>query len=349
MPSTNHQKTFADLFLLLVLVAALALCWLIFKPFLMTILLAGMLASIFFRPYRWLTARLGGRPNVAAMVMTIVVALVIIIPGGYFIRLLSVEAIDVVGRLSHIVTSGSFQEVVVNKVIEPLRFVDPDFQKVQSYLGQVSAKAGGYAVDIGAAIVRNTTNFILHFIILVLTLFFFFRDGQALLEHVMRLTPLSNRYDRAIFQKFRDVSYVSVISTFIIAIAQGIVGAIGFAIAGLPALVPGVLMAFSSLLPYVGPAIVWLPTGGYLLLTGNAFGGLAVIIAGVISGVVDNALRPYLMKGKTAVHPMIIFFSILGGIIAFGFWGIVLGPLIIALTFTLLHIYELEYGDLLER
>ncbi len=349
MPTSNGQKRFSNIFLLTLLIAALITCLWLLRPFLMTILIAGMLASIFWRPYQWLIKKMAGRPSWAALLMTVIVTLVIVLPFSYFVMLLSKQTVEVVGLASSTVTDPSFQQNVYDRYIQPLQFLDPDFKNIQGYLGQISAKAGGWALNFGTVIIRNATSFVVNFLILLVTLFFMFKDGRQLVERIMDLTPLSNRYDKEIFQKFRDVSYVSIISTFIIAIAQGLTGAIGFAIAGLPILVPAVLMAFTSLLPYIGPFVVWGPVAAYLAIGGEYFAGGAIVLAGLVSSVVDNALRPYLMKGKTAVHPMIILFSIFGGLMIFGFWGLLLGPLIIAITFTLLHIYELEYGPWLEK
>jgi len=167
---------------------------------------------------------------------------------------------------------------------------------------------------------------------------------------IMHLTPLPNKYDREIFKKFRDVSYSVIVSTFITAIVQGSVGAIGFIIVGVPAFFAGVAMALFALVPYIGAAIIWLPTAIYLLVVGQTWQGIFLLVWGFgVVSVIDNLLRPYLIRGRAEVHPLIIFFSILGGIIAFGFWGMIIGPIIVAITFTLLHIYELEYGDVLEK
>jgi predicted PurR-regulated permease PerM len=109
-------------------------------------------------------------------------------------------------------------------------------------------------------------------------------------------------------------------------------------------------MAVLALLPYVGTALVWVPIGIYLLAVGQVWQGIFLLLWGLlVISTIDNLLRPFLMKGKTEVHPIFIFFSILGGIALFGFWGIIFGPLIIAVAVTLLDIYEEEFKEVLER
>jgi predicted PurR-regulated permease PerM len=109
-------------------------------------------------------------------------------------------------------------------------------------------------------------------------------------------------------------------------------------------------MAFLSLLPYFGSGLVWFPVSIYLLVTGQIWQGIFLMAWGMaLVGTIDNLIRAYLIKGKAQVHPIFVIFSILGGIILFGFWGIVFGPLFISLAVTILHIYEMEYESVLEK
>lgn len=171
-----------------------------------------------------------------------------------------------------------------------------------------------------------------------------------MLEKLMYLTPLPNKYDLEIFKKFKDVSYSTFVSTFVVAIAQGILGAIGFIIIGFPAFFAGIAIAFISILPYVGSVIITVPIAVYLLAIGNVWQGVFMLIWGLgVVANVDNLIRAYMIKGKSEVHPIFLIFSILGGIVLFGFWGVVIGPLVIALAITIIHIYELEYRGVLEK
>jgi predicted PurR-regulated permease PerM len=129
------------------------------------------------------------------------------------------------------------------------------------------------------------------------------------------------------------------------ALAQGLVGAIGFMIIGFPAFFTGILIGFTSLLPYIGSIVIYVPIGIYLLLTGQIWQGIFILLWGmIIIGNTDNIIRTYMIQGKAHVNPVFVFFSIMGGILLFGFWGVVIGPLIISLAITIFHIYELEYG-----
>jgi predicted PurR-regulated permease PerM len=176
-------------------------------------------------------------------------------------------------------------------------------------------------------------------------MFFFFVDGAQMLKRLMVWSPLPDEYDMRIFSKFRAVSYSTMVSTFVTAAAQGVVGAIGFAIIGLPVFFSGILIGITSLLPYIGSVIIYVPTSLYLMLTGHVGQGIFLLAWGaVVIGNIDNVLRTYMIKGKAGVNPIFIFFSIIGGVMMFGFWGVVLGPLIISIAITIMHIYEQEFG-----
>ncbi|MFA5358445.1 MAG: AI-2E family transporter [Patescibacteria group bacterium] len=346
----HDKKIIADIFLFALLAACLYLVYLFFKPFLIVIILSGVLVSIFYGWYKKLLTWFKGRNNLAALVMVILIAIIIVLPATDFIFYLSKKSVEAFSLVTNWINTGFLEKTINEQVISRFNFVDPSVFNVRNYLISVSSKISSFLVSGASSLLRGTGQFVTYLVLMFFTIFFLFRDGDKLLQRVMYLTPLPNKYDKEIFQKFRDVSYSSIVSTFIAAIAQGIAGGIGFLIVGIPAFLPAVLMTMLALLPYVGAAILWLPAGIYLLLIGKIWQGVFLLVwGGAIVSLVDNILRPMLIKGKAQVHPLLIFFSIFGGIIAFGFWGIIIGPVVISIFFVLLHIYETEYEDVLER
>jgi predicted PurR-regulated permease PerM len=240
--------------------------------------------------------------------------------------------------------------IIKNNILEKASLLGFDGVDIKVFIADTAKKSSDWLVSGATNFVMGTTNFFVSIIIIIFTMFFFFVDGSRMMEKIMYWTPLPNKYDREIFKKFRDVSYSTMISTFVTAIAQGLVGAIGFMIAGLPAFFPGLLMGFFSLMPYIGSGFIWFPTGVYLLFSGQVWQGVFILAWGtLVVSVIDNVIRGYIIKGKAQVHPIFIILSILGGISLFGFWGVFLGPLIISLAVTVFHIYELEYGEVLEK
>lgn len=345
-----EKKSIANIFLFVLLGITLYLVYRLFQPFLMVILLSGMLVSIFYSLFERLAVKLRGHKSLAAAIMVLLIAVVIILPTVDFLFYLSKKSLDGFGSISSWISAGELERTVNDSIISRLNFIDPNIFNIRQYLISVSGKVSQFLVSGGTSLLLGTGQFLTSLVLMLFTMFFMFRDGRQLVEWIMRLTPLPNRYDRAIFEKFRKVSFSTIVSTFVTAIAQGLAGGIGFMIVGIPAFFPGIAMAFLSLLPYVGAAFVWFPAAVYLLIVGKIWQGVFLLVWGIaVVSVVDNILRPLLIRKKAEVHPLLIFFSIFGGIIAFGFWGMLIGPVVIAVTFTLLHIYELEYREVLER
>lgn len=346
----DRKQLTSVIFLLIVLGLVLVGSYLVLRPFLPEIIIAMVLVSAFYPVYHWLLGKLKGRKSLAALIMCLAILLVIIVPLVDFVFFLSGKSIEAYGAIEHYFEVNPVENVINNGVFEKYKFLNVDGINFKDYLINIAGNINDFILASATNLIKGATRFVTSLILVVFTMYFFFKDGDRLLKKIMELTPLANKYDRAIFKKFRDVSYSTILSTFITSIVQGLVGAIGFAIIGLPAFFAGIFMTVLALLPYVGSAFIWLPVGLYLILTGSIWQGVFLLLWGfLVVSVIDNVLRPFLMKGKAEVHPIFIFFSILGGITIFGFWGILFGPLIIAITVTILDIYEKEFKEVLEK
>ncbi len=350
-------KNLTKPFLLILLFVVLVGCYLIFRPFLTEILVAAILATIFYVPYQWLTKVIGGRRNLAALLMCLLLVIVIILPT---IKLLAYAAEKSVVAYSE--TVNFFHNNDLSDVIESETFKNSILKNVdvlnlsersegfQTAMLNIFKESSNWFLSGATIAVKETTNFVISLVLIIMAMFFFFVDGQKILKRIMYLSPLPNKYDQEIFKKFRAVSYTTFVSTFVTAAAQGVIGAIGFAIVGFPAFLAGVLVALLSLVPYLGSMIFYVPVGIFYLLIGNIWQGIFILLWGaLIIGTSDNIIRAYMIKGKAEVNPVFVLFSILGGIVLFGFWGVVLGPLLVALAVTVFHIYELEFCESLEE
>lgn len=346
MPGSMLSKSF----LIFCIIAILYICYNIFKPFLVIIVAATILSTIFYGFYEQMVKVLRGRKNIAAALMCFLVAILVILPIANFMVYTAQRSIETYDITKKFLESHNVSMKIKDTFWAKYDYLGLDTETFKSALIEVAKKVNDWIVNGTGNIIKGTTNFIFSLIMIIFTMFFFFIDGQKMLERLMYWTPLPNKYDREIFKKFKDVSYSTIISTFVTAIAQGFIGAIGFMIVGVPAFFAGIAMAFLSLLPYVGSAFVWFPVGVYLLITGNIWQGVFLFVWGaVIVSTVDNLIKAYIIKDKAQVHPIFIIFSILGGIAFFGFWGVIFGPLVISLAVTILHIYELEYESVLEK
>jgi predicted PurR-regulated permease PerM len=350
--TTNNsvqQKRFSNTFLLVILIAILYFCYLLFKPFLKEIVIASVLVTIFYPVYLKFVYWSKGRISISSLVVCLLILLIVIVPFSYFVFYLAKQSIIAYGALSPGL-NGDLLKFLDAEVWQKLNFVDKNVFDVQQFAIDSLLTVKDWVITGATGLVRGTTQFVVSLLIVLFTMFFMFRDGKALLRRIMNLTPLSNKYDKLIWMKFRDVSYSTIVATFVTSIVQAIIGAIGFMAVGLPGLIPAILLFIFSFLPYVGTAFIWLPASIYLIVIGQIPQGIFLFLWGaIVISLIDNLLRPYMIKGKAQVHQLIIFFSIFGGIIVFGIWGIIFGPLIVSLAFTILHIYELEYSKVLDK
>lgn len=342
----------------MLVVASLIGCYFVFHPFLSEILMAAILATIFYKPFEWLARKFGGRRKIAALTMCFLIVAVIIVPLVELIILAAKESIIAYGQTSEFFSKTDWSSMIQSSPLSKINGLNLSTANIQSFVMDNVQKSSNWLVSSAAGIIKGTTNFIVSLLFIIITMFFFFIDGKKLLERLMYLTPLSNKYDRAIFKKFQDVSLSFFVSTFVVAIIQGFACWLGFFILTLPftfnipfpAFFAGVAAAFFSLIPLLGAWLIWLPSAIYLFLTGNVWAALFVTIWGLaIIHPIDNIIRPLIIHKKAEVHPIFLLFSILGGIVLFGIWGLIIGPLVVAVTVTIFHIYELEYKNVLEK
>jgi len=340
------------IFLLVLLISVLGACFLVFKPFLIIILVAAILASVFYRPYEWLAIKMGGRKKIAAIVMCLLIILVIIVPLTNIIIYGAQKSVVAYSDTIQFLNAGGYENTIESGVLATAqKWFNIGGEGLKTLILDIAQKSSNFLVSGATGFLKGTTTFIISLILIIFTLFFFFIDGQKMLERVMYWTPLPDKYDHLIFKKFRDVSYSVFFSTFLIAVVQSSLLAIAFLIVGLPAFFPAIATALLSMIPLVGTWLVWVPAGIYLLAIGHIWQGLFVLIFGMaIISTSDNVIRMYIINTKAEVHPIFILFSVLGGIALFGFWGIVIGPLLISLSVTILNIYdELEYSKILHK
>ena len=355
--NNNMPKNLTKPFLLILVLLVLIGCYLIFRPFLTEIFVAMILVSIFYRPYEYFVKKFKGSRNLAALLMCVLLALIILVPAiriityaGQKSAVAYTQAVEFFNEntMATVLSSDTFSSGALKYLnLEELSSKNETFK---NFFLDILKRSSNWIVSGATIAVKETTNFIISLALIILAMFFFFVDGKKMLKKLMYLSPLPNRYDEEIFRKFRAVSYTTFFSTFVTAGAQGVIGAIGFAIVGFPALLAGILVALLSLIPYIGSMIFYIPVGLYYLLIGNIWQGIFILIWGfLIIGSTDNILRAYMIKGKAEVNPIFVLFAILGGIAMFGFWGVVLGPLIVALAVTIFHIYEMEFCDHLDN
>jgi predicted PurR-regulated permease PerM len=340
------------IFLFAILFGVTFACYFVFRPFLIQILISAVLASTFYPAYEWLKKRLGGREKLSAIFMCLAIVLVIIVPLSNLIIYGAQKSVAAYSDTIRFFENDGLDNNIENGFLSHFKtWFNLGGDELKEVIIEVAKKSSNWLVEGAAGFLKETTAFAISLVLILFTLFFFFVDGKKMLEKLMYWTPLPDKYDHLIFKKFKDVSYTIFASTFAVAVAQATLCAVGFTIAGLPAFLPSIITALLSMIPYFGAYLVWFPCGVYLLFIGHIWQGVFLLLWGfLIISMIDNIIRMFMIKGKAQVHPIFVLFSVLGGISLFGFWGIVVGPLLISLAVTVFDIYDkIEYKKILSK
>ncbi|HKY21045.1 MAG TPA: AI-2E family transporter [Vicinamibacterales bacterium] len=314
----------------------------LFSPFLMPLAWAAIFAAFFHSHHQRLERRFGRSP--AAALSTAAVTVIVVVPFVLLVMAFVQEATQTLASVD-LAESGSKGIARVQRAwswMQRQRF-GRDIPDLEDALRQATAWIAQTIAEGAGILLRNVVFVIVDLIIMLFALFFFFRDGDAIMARLRRVLPFDASFREGRIRETADLIRASISSGVIVALVQGAIGGITFAILGLGAPVFwGVIMAFFSLLP-LGAWIVWMPVAIWLLLTGQIGRGIALSIigAGGIS-MIDNFLRPILLSGRTQMNGLLVFISLLGGIATFGLIGLVLGPVIMAAAISFVDAYATE-------
>ena len=331
----KQQTNFQNIIFLILLAFITGLLAYILKPFFFAIFWAVLVASIFSPLYKFINKKILN-PNLCAGITLITVFFCLILPAGLLIDLLAVEAIDIYQSLNSSSNNwiGTLSEVLKSLSNNPLLAkLDVDQAFLISKSQEALKALTQYVLTHISEFTQNTIFVFVSFAVMLYSLFYFLRDGKKLTATITDNIPVDNKHLEHFINQFLTTAKASLKFTFIIGGIQGFLGGMIFYITGIErALVWGVLMFALSIVPAIGCALIWVPAGIIMLLLGNIWQGVTILIFGslVISSV-DNLLRPVLLGRDTQMHPLLIFLSTLGGIAAMGFSGFILGPVIASL------------------
>ena len=197
---------------------------------------------------------------------------------------------------------------------------------------QAAERVAAFLAGNIGSLVKNLATFFVDLFILIFSLFFMFRDGESIVRGVRHLLPFDETIQEDMLNESKDLIFASVAVGLIIAGVQGLLGGMAFTIGGIPtAVFWGVLMAFFSLVPVVGSALIWVPAALWLGFNGHWGKAVAVVaICGGVAAVADNIIRPLLLRNRTHLNELLLFIGVLGGLEVFGLLGLVAGPTIVA-------------------
>jgi predicted PurR-regulated permease PerM len=299
--------------------------------------------------YRRLKKQLPGRDTLTASIMTPLVIITLVVPFILFMFFLAGEVSQSYQYLEK-VTAGGGPDFLGKLSRNPT--VQPVLQKVRPLLDMLDLevsttflpaleKLASFLLGYSTAILKNFFLMIIKLVLMVITLFFLYRDGEAFLQRLLSVLPLEEAESDALLDTVRRVLSAVIYGVLLTCLVQGILGGIGFWFSGLPSPVLfGALMAVAALVPVVGTALIWLPGGLWLIAGGDVAMGIVLLAWGMfVVGMIDNLLRPLFISGRAHISLFIVALGVLGGVFAFGPLGAVTGPIILALFIAVFEIY----------
>jgi predicted PurR-regulated permease PerM len=352
----QRQSRFVTALFLIVFVAALLVMLRLVVVYLSAIVLALVLASLFWGVFERLTPRVGGRKNVASGLTTTLVVIVVIVPLAFILTSLSAQAYSLYERASS--DEGLLREVrgflsgesalaQQARELGARAGLDLSPERITDYAQEVGKSAGLFLYEQIGGFASNAIAVLVHFSMMLIFLFAFFAEGTRLKAYILDLSPLPDDEEEMIAERFSSIARAVFLGNGLGSAAQGLMGGISFYLFGIGSgILWGTAIAFFAFLPIVGGSVVILPAAVWLLLQGQwgmAIGFLA--FNAVQIGLLEYGLKTKLIGGQSQMNGVLVFFGIVAGLSLFGILGLFYGPLIITMFLTLAEIYKEHYRD----
>ena len=343
-------------FLACFLASIFFLGWLLL-PFIAILILGAVVSGIFYPLYRLICRQPKIRPSFASLLTCLLIFLVLFVPIVFFIGSLTQQAYGLYQKA---------QNAAINQQIDTILQQTHILEKANLALGKFDIKITGEELKKGVseaakfvglflfeqarAIAQNTLAFVVNFFLMLMVIYFLLLDGEKLVAYIVDLSPLPSDQERLLIGKFRDIAGAILIGNGLGGVVQGTLSGLLFWIFGLPsAFLWGVIMGLLAFLPIIGIGVIFIPTVIYLFLKGRiAVSIFFLVFYFVLSMGVEYIYKPRLVGQRVKMHPLLVFFAIIGGLKLFGILGIIYGPLVVTGFLTLADIYRMNYQQLVE-
>ncbi|MBQ4133741.1 MAG: AI-2E family transporter [Desulfovibrionaceae bacterium] len=356
-PNRESLRIFQFFFPAMVLFS-LYLAYMVASPFLHAIIM-GIVFAVLSWPIQKKMLKLTKRKwkRIPATILTMLIIVVcVILPFAVFIARLIPQALGSLSSISEWLVNFNLNEFLDSQTVhnffslikEHLPFINPETDDIGAALLDATRAASQFLLKGATTVVSNALTFAMHFALVLLVMFFMLLDGEDMMARFMYLFPLKEVQKDAIFDRLRAVAKAVLVGGVLVAILQGLVGAVGMAVVGMPVLFCGALMALASFVPVLGTGLVWVPVSVWLFINGMTWQGVFILIwCGGIVTTIDSVMRPLFMSNQAGLSTFFLFMSILGGLKAFGMLGIFYGPLILGFVVVMLSLYAKEYQSFL--
>ncbi len=340
--------------------AILVLGFFIARPFLPALFTGAIMAYLSYPLYKKLLAHIKNK-NFASFLIAFFIVLIFTIPFVVVLGIVSKEAYLTYTTLNQQDLGTNFLRVVckdeswmsckaVKSLVDFLPRNDLDY-----YLQVTIGKITMFIIENVSKFLSSIPFILLNFFVMIFVVYYLLKDGEIVAERLKNILPLKEPHKQHVLQTFHNTTYAVFYGNILTAVLQGILGVMGFLALGIPsAILWGFVMMVFALIPYFGTAIVWLPAALNLIFAGylqndnsSTVRGVILIIYGIfVVSSIDNFLKPMIISSKAKVHPILALIGVLGGLSLFGFLGLILGPVMLALLMTFVDIYEDEKAEI---
>lgn len=331
-----HAKT-STFVLFIFTCVAICICFLIAMPFLPALVWALALAVLFTPLQIWLETKIK-HANMATVACVLVISSIVIVPALFVGQQLAMQAVSGARLIETKVESGDWRRLLnaqptLAPMIEKIEQQINLPETVKSFSIWVSNSAG--------TVIKSSIYQIIGFVITIYCLFFFLRDREKIKLALYNLLPLATNEIADLVKHIDDTIHATVYGVLAVALVQGTLGGLIFWWLGLPApLLWGVMMSLLAVIPLLGASIIWLPAAMYLALEGQWQQSIILVLWGMlVISTIDNLLRPFLIGNRLKLHTLLAFMSVVGGMVLFGVSGLILGPIVLAITLFLMSIW----------
>ncbi len=335
------DEKMSKIFFVAILLFLLILTFFIIKPFFSYMIIGAVLAGAFSPVYKWLLKKIK-KENICASIMIIIILVLIIIPTFFVTTKLVSEA----GKAYRAFSNQDFIERAQSFVSSNIG-LNIDIQKIAS---DIFLTIRNSIVDVAPGIISSIAEVLLGLFVMFFVMFYIFKGGDSIYETIKDSIPLKKKYKDNLFSEVELVLKGVLYGQVLTAIIQGTIGGLLLFIFGVPnSLFWGFIMIILSFLPIIGTPIIFVPAGIFMIYQGNIFSGIMIIVLGfLIVTNIDNIIKPKLISSKSKIHPVIALIGVLGGLAVFGFVGLILGPIILALLNVLLKFYKEDFKQVFE-
>jgi predicted PurR-regulated permease PerM len=327
-------------FFLVTILATFVGGFLLLYPFFKYLVFALLLTYLLHPLKRKLQARIRNRALVSILIILLVLV-AIILP----LTLITLQLVQEVRNAISLITESPQQDVYLARTEAWIERMTSQSIDLHAYKARLLTEVRSFLLRAAPNVLGSVTGLLLGLFIMFFVMFYSFQEGRRSFERIKHLIPLAPDLKEKLIEEVKSVTWAVIYGQVVTALIQGTLGGLGFFIFGIPnPVLWGFIMIILSFLPLIGTPVIWGPAAVFKILSGHPVQGIGLLIwGGLLVTNVDNFLKPRLISGRSNIHPVVVLLGVLGGLNLFGFIGLVVGPLILALLIAMVSFYEEDY------